>query len=88
MDDFPLTVLLTEDDGITEGYLRAIWHPEQRAAVDHLADAALAVGLKSARHDLHLTHLLRLSPHRLTEGRKALPPFVRVGADKHHSLLA
>src|ERR687890_736483 len=89
MDEFPLTIFPMKDNSITEGYLRAIRQPERSVAVDHPADAAFLVGLESASHDLHLAfHRLRLSPHRLHEGLKALPPFVGVGADEHRSLLA
>src|SRR5215213_3118247 len=88
MDEFPLTIFSTEDNSIAEEYLRTIGHPKRSVTVDHPADAAFLVGLQLARDDLHLTHGLRLSPHRLHEGLKALPPFVGVGADVHRSLFA
>ena len=83
MDDFPLTVLLTEDDGITEGYLRAIWHPERRAAVDHPADAALAVGVRIAWDERDVTglHFSDLGPRHLSQRGVILPPFVWIGPD-------
>src|SRR5215218_8775312 len=88
MDEFPLTIFSTEDNSIAEEYLRTIGHPKRSVTVDHPADAAFLVGLQLARDDLHPTHRPRLSPHRLHEGLKALPPFVRVGAKTHRSLLA
>jgi hypothetical protein len=40
MDEFPLTIFPMKDNGITEGYLRAIGQPERSVAVDHPTDAA------------------------------------------------
>ncbi len=87
MDYSPLTLFQTEDDGATEGYLCAIGQPERSVAVNDPADVALAKGFKFSRNDLHPLHRLRLSPHRLTESRKAFPSFVRVGANEHHAIL-
>jgi len=44
MDEFPLAVLPMEDGSITEGHLSTIGQPKQCVAVDHPAQAALAVG--------------------------------------------
>jgi hypothetical protein len=96
MDEFPLAVLLKEDGAITEGYLRAIGQPE-RVAVNHPADAALAVRLDLAGRDLRrATHVLQpasspcllLGSYIFHEGPIAFLPFVRVGADEHRSFLA